>query len=240
VLEVQQALKSLLASVEGVTQVFGRDDQGRSEKLPHFDTHQYLISLARVFGTELDTIPAAISYVQAPQDRLETWRQRLPPTGRLRVGLTWAGNQDVKTDVQRSIGLPRLAPALALPDVEFVSLHREVRPEHAGVLQRLPQVTHFGEELRDFADTAAVIAQLDLVVSTDTAVAHLAGAMGKPLWLLLKLSPDWRWLLDREDSPWYPTAKLYRQPRFGDWESVVARVHNDLARLVKARREAPR
>ncbi|MGB6538336.1 MAG: tetratricopeptide repeat protein, partial [Xanthobacteraceae bacterium] len=230
-LEVQRNLKSLLAGVDGVAAVFGRDEQGRSEKLPDFDCHQYLISVARVLGTELHTIPAEIPYVRAPADRLDAWRQRLPPREGLRVGLTWSGNAEVKTDVRRSIGLPALAALADVPGVQFVSLHREVRAEHAQALREFGGMIQFGGELRDFADTAAVISELDLVISTDTAVAHLAGALGKPLWLLLMFSPDWRWLLEREDSPWYPTARLYRQTRIGDWPGVVERVRADLVRL---------
>ncbi len=233
-LEVQQTLKPLLAGVEGVARVFGRDERGRSEPLPNFDCHQYLISLARVFGTELDTIPAEIPYVRAPADRLDAWRERLPPRQGLRVGLTWSGNAEVKTDARRSIGLPALLALADVPGVQFISLHREVRAEHAQALRAFPHIVHFAGELRDFADTAAVISELDLVISTDTAVAHLAGAMGKPLWLLLMFSSDWRWLLEREDSPWYPTAKLYRQTRIGDWPGVVERVRADLARLAAA------
>ena len=232
-LEVQQALKPLLATLEGVSKIFGRDEQDNSEPPPPFDMHQYLISLAHIFGTELNTIPTAIPYIHAPEDRLKFWRERLPPSNRLRVGLTWSGNPQVKTDARRSIGLPLLAPLLSIPGIEFVSLHREVRAEHVATLQAMPQILHFGDQLADFADTAAVIANLDLVISSDTAVAHLAGAMGKPLWLLTMLSPDWRWLLDRSDSPWYPTARLYRQQRFGDWTSVVARVRDDLVSLTR-------
>jgi tetratricopeptide (TPR) repeat protein len=230
-LEVQEKLKPLLAGVEGVAAVFGRDEHGRSEPLPHFDCHQYLISVARVSGTELHTIPAEIPYVRAPADRLDAWRKRLPPRGGLRVGLTWAGNAQVKTDARRSIGLPALTALADVPGVQFVSLHREVRAEHAQALRAFAGMIQFGGELRDFADTAAVISELDLVISSDTAVAHLAGAMGKPLWLLLMFSPDWRWLLERQDSPWYPTAKLYRQTRIGDWPGVVERVRADLVQM---------
>lgn len=234
-LEVQQSLKALLAGVEGVAAVFGRDEQGRSERLPQFDCHQYLISLARVFGTELHTIPAEIPYIRPPADRVAAWRERLPPRRGLRVGLTWSGNAEVKTDHRRSIGLPGLMPLADVAGVQFVSLHRELRAEHAHALRAFTDLLHFAGELRDFADTAALIGELDLVISTDTAVAHLAGTMGKQLWLLVMFSPDWRWLLGREDNPWYPTAKLYRLPRFGDWPSVVERVRVDLAGIAAAR-----
>ncbi|HTV29782.1 MAG TPA: tetratricopeptide repeat protein [Xanthobacteraceae bacterium] len=233
-LEVQESLKPLLAGVEGVAQVFGRDERGRSEPLPDVDCQQYLISLAHIFGTELHSIPAAVPYIRAPAERLQVWRERLLPRQGLRVGLTWSGNPEVKTDTRRSIGLPALTPLASVPGVQLVSLHREVRAEHAQALRAFPHMVHLGGELRDFADTAAIISELDLVISSDTAVAHLAGAMGKPLWLLLMFAADWRWLLDRDDSPWYPTAKLYRQPRIGDWASVVKRVRADLAQRAAA------
>lgn len=232
ILEVHEPLQTLLQGVEGVARTVTRD-----QPLPAFDTHQHLLSLPNVFGTELGTIPADVPYIQAPADRIAKWRDRIPRTEPLRVGLCWSGNPEVKIDARRSIGLARLAPLLSVAGVQFVSLHREVRPEHAEALRSLPQLLHFGEEISDFADTAAVISELDLVISSDTAVLHLAGAMGKPLWILTSLSPDWRWLLQREDSPWYPTAKLYRQPRMDDWESVIERVRGDLMQLVQSTRD---
>ena len=223
ILQVQAPLKTLLASVKGVSRVYER-----GERLPAFDVHQYLLSLAAVFETELDTIPAEVPYIAAPPDRIEKWRTRLPSRKGLRVGLVWSGNPAFAGDATRSIGLSRLAPLLSVPGVQFVSLHREVRAEDALLMQRFPELVHFGAELMDLTDTAAVVAQLDLVIGSDTAVIHLAGALAKPVWLLTKFSPDWRWLLDRLDNPWYPTAKLYRQPRLRDWESVVERVQQDL------------
>ena len=127
-----------------------------------------------------------------------------------------------------------MAPLLSVPGVQFVSLHHEVRAEDAPILQKFSEVVHFGAELTDFADTAAIVSELDLVIGSDTAVIHLAGALAKPVWLLTKFSPDWRWMLDRQDNPWYPTAKLYRQPRRWDWDSVVERVRQDLVELSKA------
>ena len=231
ILEVQMPLKALLAKLDGVSRIYAY-----GEPLPAFDTHQYLLSLGAVFKTDLDTIPAEVPYLAAPADRAMKWKQRLPSPRGPRVGLVWAGNPDYSADAMRSIGLARLAPILSVPGVQFVSLHREVRAEDAPHLRNAPHVIHFGAELADFADTAAVVAQLDLVIGSDTAVIHLAGALAKPVWLLTKFSPDWRWLLDREDNPWYPTFKLYRQPRIGDWESVVARVRQDLIDLAETLR----
>ena len=229
ILEVQAPLKTLLASVKGVSRVYARD-----ERLPAFDVHQYLLSLAAVFETELDSIPAKVPYLAAPADRIEKWRKRLPAKQGLRVGLVWSGNPAFAADATRSIGLARLAPLLSVPGVQFVSLHRELRVEDAPFLQKFPELIHFGTELTVFADTAAVVTDLDLVIGSDSAVIHLAGALAKPVWLLTKFSPDWRWMLDRQDNPWYPTAKLYRQPRLEDWESVVERVRHDLLELSNA------
>ena len=228
ILEVQAPLKALLASAKGVSRIYER-----GQRLPAFDVHQYLLSLGAVFETELDSVPAEVPYIAAPADRIEKWRQRLPAKQGLRVGVVWSGNPAFAGDAGRSIGLLRLAPLLSVPGVQFVGLHRELRSEDAALLQRFPELIHFGAELADLADTAALVGELDLVVGSDTAVIHLAGALAKPVWLLTKFSPDWRWLLDREDNPWYPTAKLYRQPRLGDWDSVVQRVRQDLAEWSK-------
>jgi hypothetical protein len=149
----------------------------------------------------------------------------------LRVGIAWAGSTLHKNNHQRSIALDRFAALLAAPDIEFVSVQKDLAPADAATLSGHANVIHIGGELHDFADTAAVISLLDLVVSADTSVVHLAGALGRPVWVLVPFSPDFRWLLGREDSPWYPTARLFRQPRLGDWESVIARVQDDLKRL---------
>lgn len=196
---------------------------------PAHDLHCPYLSLPRAFGTTLDTIPAAVPYLAGPPDRAAAWAARFASLPRPRVGLVWAGNPGFANDRHRSVPLATLAPLLATGRVQFVSLQRDLRDGDETVLQRLPNLVQLGEELRDFADTAAVIASLDLVISVDTAVAHLAGALGKPVWILLPRSPDWRWMLDREDTPWYPTARLFRQPRTGDWSSVVARLRDALA-----------
>ena len=223
ILEVQRPLKPLLASLAGVSRIVAV-----GEKLPDFDRHQYLASLGAVFKTDLDTIPADIPYIVAPADRLAKWRERLPPHRGPRIGLVWSGNPEFPSNALRSVGLARLAPILSVPGLQFISLHRELRAEDAAALQASPQLIHFGAELEDLADTAAVVAQLDLVIGSDTSVIHLAGAMGRPVWLLTRFAPDWRWMLNRGDSPWYPTARLYRQPRIGDWQSVVERVRQEL------------
>lgn len=230
ILEVPQPLKSLLSGVKGVSRVYGH-----GERLPPFDVHQYLLSLGLVFKTELDSVPADIPYIAAPADRLAKWRKRLPAQqGLLRVGLVWSGNPACAGAAARSVGLARLAPLLSVPGVQFVSLQRELGAEAAAILPRCPQLIHFGGELADFADTAAVMAELDLVIGSDTAVIHLAGALGKPVWLLTKFAPDWRWMLGREDSPWYPSARLFRQTAPGAWAPVVERMAAELRDLAAA------
>jgi ADP-heptose:LPS heptosyltransferase len=160
--------------------------------------------------------------------RLAPWGRRLGEGPGLTVGIAWSGRSDHRNDANRSIALARLAPLFGVPDVRFVSLQTELRAADAAALPRFPNLAHVGDELADFADTAAVASLVDLVISVDTAAAHLAGALAKPLWVLLPFSPDWRWMLGREDSPWYPTARLFRQSRAGDWDDVVARVRDAL------------
>jgi tetratricopeptide (TPR) repeat protein len=183
-----------------------------------------LMSLPGSLGTSLETIPAAVPYLKVPQDRLVLWRQRLGPrTAGLRVGLVWSGNPDQTEDHNRSIPLHKFL-AYIPEGVEFVSLQKAIRPTDADALRAFACLRHFGDELKDFGDTAAVASQMDLVISVCTSVGHLAGALGLPLAVLLCHSPDWRWMLDRDDSPWYPSARLFRQPAPGDWDSVIAAV----------------
>jgi tetratricopeptide (TPR) repeat protein len=220
-LEVQPELKLLLSPTEGVAQVLLR-----GEELPPFDLHCPLMSLPLAFRTVTTNIPAEIPYVRAPEALVAAWRERLPQ-GRPRVGLAWSGRPTHNNDRNRSISLARLAPLLAA-DVAFVSLQRELREEDGAALRAHPNLACLGPELKTFADSAAVVALLDLVISVDTALVHLAGALAKPTWIMLPAGPDWRWLLEGDDTPWYPTARLFRQPRLGDWESVVTRVRREL------------
>jgi autotransporter strand-loop-strand O-heptosyltransferase len=222
ILEVQPALVTLLSALKQST------DQlqivARGERLPHFDYHCPLLSLPLAFGTTSQTIPADIPYLHASEEAIASWKKRLPSSHWLRVGLVWAGHREHANDRNRSIALGRFAPILSLSDVEFVSLQKNASPADIETLGRHGHVLDLGPELRDFADTAAVLSQLDLLVSVDTAAAHLAGAMGKPVHLLLPHMPDWRWLLDRADSPWYPTVRLFRQKIPGQWDDVIRRV----------------
>jgi tetratricopeptide (TPR) repeat protein len=226
VFEAQRPLLPVLASLRGVG-----DLVAAGERLPPFDLQVPLLSLPGIFATTLDSIPRDIPYLRAPAERVAVWRVALAALPRPRIGLVWAGRPGNRNDRQRSLSLGDLAPLLDLPDASIVSLQTELRDGDAALLQRHPGVTLLGERLHDFADTAAVMGELDLVVSVDTAAAHLAGALGCALFLLLPFSAEWRWLRQREDSPWYPTPRLFRQPPPGDWEAVVAQVVAAVARL---------
>jgi len=186
------------------------------------------MSLPLAFATTLETIPAPVPYLRAAAARLEQWRVRLGATQAPRVGLAWSGKPTHKNDRNRSIPLTLLSPLLLTPGVTFVSLQKDYRAADRAAFAAAPLVRLDGA-LADFADTAAAIAALDLVIAVDTAVAHLAGSLGKPLWLLLPAIGDWRWFKDRADSPWYPSARLFRQPRIGDWQSALADVARELA-----------
>ena len=224
ILEVQQSLVSLLARLDGVTHVVAR-----GSALPEFDCHCPLLSLPLAFKTRLDTIPAEHNYISADDEKVSEWRAKLGERIKPRIGLVWSSS----TPSDKSIALADIARAL--PDgFQYVSLQKEVRDVDAGVLASCPGMLHFAEQLNDFADTAALCALMDVVVSVDTSVAHLAGAMGKPLWILVTYVPDWRWLLDRNDSPWYPSARLFRQERTGDWAGVIDRVRTELLRALAA------
>lgn len=222
VLEVQPQLRRLLSGMTSVASVVAR-----REELPRFDYHCPLLSLPLAFGTELATIPACVPYIAPPAERIAIWRQRLPKRRPL-VGLAWSGERAHDNDVNRSIRLATLKPLLDVADVQFVSLAHDVRDEDAQFLKSRVEVFQIGQEFSDFADTAAAVAQLDAVISVDTAVAHLAGAMGKPLLLLLPFAADFRWLRERRDSPWYPTARLFRQQHFGDWTGTVEALRLEL------------
>jgi Glycosyltransferase family 9 (heptosyltransferase) len=226
ILEVQPALKALMREIVGVSVVIGR-----GEELPRFDFHCPLLSLPFAFKTDLATIPGNVPYLVPPTDRVAKWQGRLQQRKPLRVGIAWAGSASYQGDENRSIALGRLAPLWSDQEIEFVSIQREPRPADGTLLQGNPHLLHVGPDLEDFGDTAAVISLLDVVVSIDTSVAHLAGALGKPVLIMLPYSPDFRWMLDRDDSPWYPTARLFRQRRRGDWDSVVERVRQELALL---------
>jgi tetratricopeptide (TPR) repeat protein len=218
VLEVQPELKSLMARLTGATAVIGRD-----EAPPPFDVHCPLGSLPQALQTELATVPAHIPYLAADEARVTKWTERLGRLTQPRVALAWSGNPNHDNDRNRSIPIAKLAPLFTSP-VSFISIQRDVRTDDAAPLAAASRVTPIGDALTDFSDTAAVLAQCDLVIAVDTAVAHLAGAMGRPVWVLVPFAPDWRWTLNGDATPWYPTARLFRQSEVGDWGGVIARL----------------
>ena len=238
VLEVQPRLQRLLARTPGAEAVIPRN-----EALPEFAWQCPLMSLPWAFATELHSVPAPIPYVCPDPAQVNEWGERLAGNT-LRVGLAWSGNPGHSDDLWRSIPMIRLARLMEIPDATFYSLQMGPGTEQIGQLPPQHKLIDLAATQKDFADTAAIVANLDLVISVDTAVAHLAGAMGKPVWILLQKSPDWRWLLERDDSPWYPTARLIRQSTLGNWQDVVARVEHDLQELagrtaVRPRNSAP-
>jgi tetratricopeptide (TPR) repeat protein len=221
ILEVQEPLRTLMDNLDGPETIIAR-----GEPLPAFDVHCPLLSLPLAFQTRLETIPAAVPYLRASPQAIADWRQRLGRAGRMRrpaVGLAWSGLSTGSTSYSRSVPLRALLPLLDA-DATFVSLQKEVPAEDMALLNERTDIRHFGAELRDFSDTAALVTNLDLVISIDTSVAHLAGALGRPVWVLLPYDADWRWLLDRADSPWYPTARLFRQAETRDWDPVITRL----------------
>ncbi|MEC7489533.1 MAG: tetratricopeptide repeat-containing glycosyltransferase family protein [Pseudomonadota bacterium] len=189
--------------------------------LPHFDAYCPLLSLPYSFGTTLETVPIKIPYLSGDPGRVEWWQRRLGSRDRFRVGVAWSGTTGAGKLGTRSIPLETLISATALP-IECHSLQVKYQEGDLQTLERNPEIRQHQEELVDFAETAALIECLDLVISIDTSVAHVAGALGKPVWVLLAFDADYRWMLEREDSPWYPTARLFRQPTPGDWQSVIA------------------
>ena len=217
VLSVQNPLRRVFKDFHpGVTVI------GHNEVPTEFDLHCPLLSLPLAFGTRHESIPAwPHGYLKAPAEEVARWAQRLP-AGRRRIGLVWTGSTIHTNDANRSLALERLSPLLQSGDA-WVSLQKDVRESDRPALQA-SGLYDLTAELADFADTAALISALDLVITVDTSVAHLAAALGKPVWLMLPFSPDFRWLLKREDSPWYPSLRLFRQQRLGDWEGVIARI----------------
>jgi tetratricopeptide (TPR) repeat protein len=201
--------------------------------LPPFDAHCSLVSLPRIFQTTLQSVPAKVPYLPVDPDRRACWGARVPGDGRLKVGLVWAGSAAQLGDEKRSISPDRFAPLGKIPRVWFCSLQkgRPAAPPPAGL-----EVADWTNELNDFADSAALLANLDLLITVDTSAAHLAGAIGLPVWILLQHFPDWRWMLNRDDSPWYPTARLFRQQTPGDWDGPIHRVTAALSGLVAEKR----
>jgi len=225
ILEAPRPLLAIFAGLEGVDRLVAQGDA-----LPAFDLHCPLMSLPLAFRTDLASIPCPRPYLRCDADRKAAWERALGPRTGPRVGLVWSGSAVNKGDHLRSIPLGMLAPYLP-GTLDYVSLQKEVRESEIELLRSTPRIRHFGDRIHDFADTAALCELMDVVVSVDTSVAHLSGALGKATWLLLPVVPDWRWLENRSDSPWYPSMRLYRQDRALDWEGVIRRVRDDLAAI---------
>ena len=228
-LEVQPELKTLLVGVDGVSSC-----HARGETLPAYDVYCPLGSLPLAFKTEPSTIPADIPYLRPDDAYVAKWRPAIEALPGKRVALAWAGHARHPNDRNRSIDLKLLEPLLGIEGVSFISIQRELRDDDAALLARHTNVTHLGAGLADMADTAAVTAIADLIIAVDTSVVHLAGAMGRDVWILLPFSPDWRWTLTGTHSHWYPRARLFRQPAPGDWPSVIAATRDALLRIAKA------
>ena len=226
VLACAEPLRALFETVQGVESVFVPE-----QSVPAFDFHVPLMSLPLAFRTTLDNLPSRVPYLHAPEKKAAAWQRRFMEHGpRLKVGLAWSGNPRFGAARIKACPVDLLDALLSVPGCVFVSLQTgDAAAEAARLARRGSPVIEAGPELAGFDDTAALVAALDLVISIDTAVAHLAGALGKSVWIMLPYAADWRWLIEREDSPWYPTARLCRQPRPGDWGSVVGRLAADLA-----------
>ncbi|MGD0390086.1 MAG: tetratricopeptide repeat protein, partial [Tepidisphaeraceae bacterium] len=229
VIECPAELQRLFQTIAGRCQIVVR---GRP--LPPFDFHCPILSLPLAFKTTLESIPAEVPYLFPDPELLESWRQKLSASAAgLKVALNWAGNPNVRRDHARSMSLDRLAPLSEVRGATFYSLQKGAAGRQADQPPAGLPLVNLAPELHDFADTAAVMCLMDLVITTDTSVAHLAGALGRPVWVMLQFMPDWRWFLDREDSPWYPTMRLFRQAAPGDWLDVTQRVAERLEKSIR-------
>jgi hypothetical protein len=229
VLACSANLQPLLERIPGISRCFHRWQDS-----PGFTAYSLLSSLPHVFGTELQTIPSSIPYLTPDPQKIANWRERLRehcPSGEFKVGLFWSGRPAHPNNRRRSMHLAQLAPLSDVPRVRLISLQKDVPRQEIALAKEFKSLVDLTREFADFDDTAAVISNLDLVVTVDSAVAHLAGALGVPVWMMTPRPSDWRWLLDRSDSPWYPTLRLFRQPRPGAWDEIVSAVRHELEKL---------
>jgi hypothetical protein len=218
IFEAPKPLLSLLSTLDCPMTLVAK-----GETLPAFDAHCPVMSLPHAFETTVETIPAETPYLFSDPRKVRQWQQRLGAADRLRIGLVCSGSISHKYDARRNLRMQDLLPMLGLP-MEWHSLQKEYRQHELAFLDQHPEIHRHERDLLDFSDTAALIEGMDLVISVDTSVAHVAGAMGKPVWILLPFAPDYRWMLDRDDTSWYPTARLFRQPAHGDWQDAIAEV----------------
>ncbi|MBT8543381.1 methyltransferase domain-containing protein [Polynucleobacter paneuropaeus] len=228
ILEAPRPLVSLLSHIEGISQIIARGDAH-----PAFDLHCPLLSLPLALKTRLNNIPAAQGYLFANEEKIAYWKEKIGKNSKPLVGLVWGGNSIHQNDHHRSITLAQFVNFLN-EQCSFVSLQNELKERDKAPLLNHPEIQYFGSEIKDFADTAALCSLMDVIITVDTSVAHLAGALGKPTWLLLPHLPDWRWLLERSDSPWYQTFSLYRQTQIGDWSGVLEKIKQDLTELQRS------
>jgi Tfp pilus assembly protein PilF len=221
-------MKRLIRAIPGVDEIISTT---QIPDVAKFDCHCSIMSLPYLFGTEVQSIPRNVPYLVAADERRAFWRERMRDLQGLRVGLTWAGRRENKLSQFRTIPFALLEPLLRVPGVAFVSLQKD----RTGQPPLPAHVADWMDECNDLMETAALVSNLDLVICIDTGVAHLAGGLGKPVWLLCYAGSDWRWMLERTDSPWYPGMRIYRQPAAGEWQEPVARVAADLSRLAGAK-----
>jgi tetratricopeptide (TPR) repeat protein len=225
IVEVEKPLFKLFQASFERESVFSTE-----QERPHFDFHVPIVSLPRLMGTDLNTIPADIPYLQADRLLAQIWKKRLEPFGGAKIGIAWAGDPLHQRDFARSVPFAVFRRALPVSGIDLFSLQVGSHAQDTRAAEDL-KIEGISDQFADYADTAAAILNLDLCITVDTSVAHLAGALGRPIWVLIPFSPDSRWLLHREDTPWYPTMRLFRQERPGDWAAVLDRVHAELVRF---------
>lgn len=222
--EVQHDMRRLCSGILRATQVFEA-----GEALPPFDLHCPLMSLPAAFGTDVDSIPSAVPYLRVDPAIKAAWSDALGPRRKMRVGLAWSGSAQHAADRNRSVPLNLLAPLLHRTDIAWHIIQRDIRDADRQPMDAFPLLSDHSAALTDFSQTAGLIACLDMVISVDTSVAHLAGALNVPVWLMLAHAADWRWMQDRDNSPWYPSARLFRQKQRGDWAAVIQQISMGLA-----------
>jgi hypothetical protein len=229
ILECRPELKTIFTRCAGADVVIAH-----GETIPPFDYYTSLASLPGLLGVTLATIPNQVPYLKIAADG------QLPPApaGQLKAGVVWAGDPLHHNNAARSLRLEQFAPILQVPGIAFYSLQVPVPAPDETLFRSMSNLRDLGGQFKSFLETAAAVAELDLIIAVDTSVAHLAGALAKPVWTLVPLAPDWRWLLDREDTPWYPTMRLFRQKQRGEWQPVIARVAEELGRVAESNRAA--
>ena len=228
----QKPIARLLASCEGVAQVVPE-----GSFLPEFAVYAPLMSLPLIFGTSLSMVPARVPYLTADSALRSQWQLQLGSPEAFKIGVVWQGNPKYRRDRERSFGLAELECVAKTPGVTLYSFQRIHGLEQLAEIESRFAVTSIGEQLHDFMDTAAAVQSFDLVIAPDTSLGHVAGALGVPVWLALSFAAEARWLQARSDSPWYPSMRLFRQPRWGDWPQVFEQMAAELPRLVEARKD---